>query len=106
MKLLTEKIKKSLPPLGSTSDIPVEEKIITCKFFNPCGAGTWYVCEGSEQDGGDWIFFGLVDLFEVEWGYFSLSELEGVTVSLGLGIERDIHFENRRLSEEQIGQTF
>jgi hypothetical protein len=34
-------------------------------------------------------------MFEKEWGYFSLSELESVDLLLGgLGIERDIHFNN------------
>jgi len=41
---------------------------------------------------GDWLFYGLVDGFEKEWGYFSLKELESVRGPLGLGIERDIYF--------------
>ena len=63
-----------------------------CKFFNPCGPGTWYAVEGSEDADGDWTFFGLVDLLEREWGYFTLSELESLDVGFGLGIERDIHW--------------
>lgn len=92
MKLLTNDIKRSLPALYSTENIPANMKTILAKFFNPVGAGTWYVVEGDEQEDGDWVFFGLVDLLEKEWGYFTLSELESVDVGLGLGIERDIHF--------------
>ena len=92
MKLLTNDIKRSLPALYSTDMIPAEKKNILAKFFNPLGSWTWYVVEGDEQEDGDWVFFGLVDGFEKEWGYFTLSELESVDVGLGLGIERDIYF--------------
>jgi hypothetical protein len=58
------------------------------------GAGTWYVMEGEKQEDGDWRFYGFVELLEKEWGYFMLSDLESVSVGFGLGIERDIYFEN------------
>jgi endo-beta-N-acetylglucosaminidase D len=99
MKLLTEKIKKQIPALYSTDDTPIEEKTIICKFFNPTGLGTWYVVEGEEQEDGDWLFFGLVDLFEKEWGYFTLNELKSVRGVFGLGIERDMHFENEPMEK-------
>ena len=48
----------------------------------------------------DWEFFGMVDLgMGQEWGYFNLSELESVITPLGLGIERDIHFQNEPASK-------
>ena len=92
MKLLTDEIKQALPDLYTTEDTPTDQKEIVCKFFNPCGIGTWYVVEGSEDADGDWTFFGLVELHEREWGYFTLSELESLDVGFGLGIERDIHW--------------
>ena len=92
MKLLTEKIKQQLPKMYATD--ADRNKHFVCKFFDPCGSWTWYVCEGQEQSDGDWLFYGLVDGFEKEWGYFSLSELETFRGQLGLGIERDIYFEN------------
>ena len=88
MKLLTEEIKTALRNKGTDSDSPQ----FICKFFDPCGSWTWFVASGEEVEGGDWLFYGLVDGFEKEWGYFTLSELESVDVGLGLGIERDIHF--------------
>jgi len=103
MKLLTPEIEKALKlfPLHSTEDIYLSNKIFICKFFNPVGAGTWYVCDGEVVtshrccDSDDWEFFGLVDLgMGQEWGYFRLSELEELTLPMGLGIERDIHFRN------------
>ena len=56
---------------------------------------TWY---GSEFDGED-TFFGLVSGFEVELGYFLLSELEETTGPLGLPIERDLYFKPTTLNK-------
>ena len=71
---------------------PTEVKIVV-KFFEPTGSWTWYVTEGEKQEDGDWLFFGLVDGFEKELGYFSLNELigakEGVRGLQSLPIERD-----------------
>ena len=91
MILLTEAIKKILPPLYSTEEIPCAEKEIIVRFFNPMGNQSWEIAEGSEED-GDWLLFGKCDLgFEMaELGYVMLSELEELSVGLGLGIERDI----------------
>ena len=93
MKLLTKEIIENLKkhPLYSTDGKDKKECIV--KFFNPMGSGTWYVFEGQEQEDGDWLFFGLVDLFEKELGYFTLSELQSVNLPFGMGIERDMYFE-------------
>jgi hypothetical protein len=96
MKLLTKEIIKKLPKLYATESIPLTDKEVICKFFNPCGAGTWYVLEGQEED-GDFIFFGLVDLHEKEFGYFSLNELQSVKLPFGLTIERDIHYATKKI---------
>ena len=96
MELLTDEIKKALPKLYSTEEIPVDNKEIICKFFNPLGSQTWEIVEGSEDPvSSDWLFFGLCDLGfgSPEWGYVSLSELESVKLPFGMGIERDIYFQ-------------
>lgn len=98
MKLLTKEIKRKLPKLGATDGMGDAAPVI-CKFFAPVGSWTWYVTEGEKQEDGDWMFFGLVDGFEKELGYFVLSELESVKLQFGLGIERDIHF-----GEHQVGE--
>ncbi|MEX2144018.1 MAG: DUF2958 domain-containing protein [Anaerolineales bacterium] len=45
--------------------------------------------------------------FDVELGYFPLSELQSVRSPLGLPVERDIHFEPKSLKElmQQHGKT-
>lgn len=63
------------------------------KLFNPLGAATWLATE--LDDDGDTLF-GLADLgFGCpELGVFSLAEIGAVRLPLGLGIERDVHFES------------
>ncbi len=95
MKLLTEEIKKNLPKLYATEKIPPAEKVCVVKFFQPWGSWTWYAVEFD----GEGQFFGLVDGFELEWGYFSLSELQSIKGPGGLGIERDLHFGTPRMKD-------
>lgn len=98
MKLITKEIEKKLlkSPLYSQDGKKVKDVIV--KFFNPCGSGTWYVVEGRKEDDGDWLFFGYVDLIDGEWGYFTLSELQSVKLPFGLGIERDMYFDNKKIN--------
>ncbi len=93
MKLLTKANRASLPKLYSQEN--VADPIVQVKFFNPCGAATWYA---TEFDGED-IFFGWADLgWGGEFGNFSLSEMEAVRLPMGLKIERDMYFTPAPLS--------
>jgi len=56
------------------------------------------VVEGQQED-DDFLFFGLVDLHEREFGYFSLNELEAIRLPFGLKIERDLHFSKTLVKE-------
>ena len=94
IQLLTTTVRQALPPLYATEH--EEDPIVQCKFFSAWTRWTWYVLEFDGKD----IFFGLVDGFEIELGYFSLSELESVRGPLGIpSIERDVSFEPCTLSE-------
>lgn len=67
------------------------------KFFNPSGAGTWWLIN---QDPNDKDYrWGVVHLFEIEVGSFSKLELENYVGVFGLGIERDIYFEQVNVKE-------
>lgn len=97
MQLLTAELRKNIPPLYTFEDSEPQDVPVACKFFDPCGSWTWYV---TEFDGDD-LFFGLVDGDWPELGYFSLSELQSVKGPLGIGIERDIHFQGCTLQDAQ-----
>lgn len=100
MKLLTKEIIKRLPKHYETQDIPTKDKILQVKFFDPTGNWTWY---GVEYDPNTRTFFGYVEGFDNEWGYFTLDELEtakqGHTGLTALPIERDICFDPCKFSE-------
>ncbi|HAE41341.1 MAG TPA: hypothetical protein DCG34_00280, partial [Clostridiales bacterium] len=75
------------------------DPIVVAVFFNPTGAGTWYA---TEYDPATKEFFGYVSIFgdwNDEWGSFSLAELESHRGNFGLGIERDLYFEEKPISQ-------
>ena len=75
----------------------MEKQVIVGKFFNPAGAGTWYLMNQDPND-PDYCW-GVVDLFEVEVGSFSKSELENFVGKFGLKIERDLYFKEVNAKE-------
>ena len=106
MELLTAELRKCLPPLYAQEKN--KDPVVHAKFFTPDSSWTWYVTEGSEEE-GDFIFFGYVIGLDEEWGYFSLAELTAARGPLGLPIERDLYFkpapfsEVRELHRKQFG---
>lgn len=88
MKLLTKTIESSLPQLHTQEKLG-DNAIAQVKFFCPWNSWTLYATEYDPNEG---IFFGLVDGFEKELGYFTLEELSSVVGPFGLKIERDLHF--------------
>jgi Protein of unknown function (DUF2958) len=104
---LTKELEKTLPALYSQKYNA--EPMVKCKFFMLDADWAWYVIEGSPVDANehadtdkervDFLFFGLVSGFDVELGYFSLSELERLRGKFGLPVERDLSFQPTRLSE-------
>ncbi|MGF7058695.1 DUF2958 domain-containing protein [Brassicibacter mesophilus] len=110
MKLLTQEIREALPKLYETEEIKLNQKVVIAKYF--CGSFTWYVIEGEEREDGDFLFWGYVkneaDNFCSEFGYFTLSQLEELTLENRRKlpfIERDLHFQPRKLIE-LLGRKF
>ena len=94
---MTKQLEKRFDQVGSQEEI--KDPLVIAKFFNPTGAGTWYA---TEYDPESRTFFGYVTIFgdwNDEWGYFSLEELESIRGAFGLGIERDLYFEEKPISE-------
>ena len=90
---LPAEIEKRLPKLGGVSRADwgeKEERIpIIVKYFLP--HWTWYVLEGERQKNGDVAFFGYVEGFEKEFGYFSLTEIQEARLG-AIRAERDLYF--------------
>ena len=96
MKLLTKALEKRFTAVGSQDK--EADPLIIAKFFNPCGAGTWFA---TEYDPTRNHCFGYVSIFgdwNDEWGYFSLAELESYIGPWGLGIERDLYWTEAKAS--------
>ncbi|NOR88986.1 MAG: hypothetical protein GQ524_01915, partial [Anaerolineales bacterium] len=63
MKLLTQEIRKAIPPMGA-EDGNLEAEVAV-KFFSPYANWTWYAFEGEpilndEGEEIDYHFYGLV----------------------------------------------
>lgn len=106
MKLIPEALKREMLENGRTNQAvsakdgeTIDFKPVV-KLFNPAGAATWLLTE-LDPDEPD-IAFGLCDLGMgcPELGSVRVSELEEYKGRLGIGIERDVHFEaDKTLSE-------
>jgi len=97
MMLLTQEIRKRLPPLRAQDSLG-GKAVAHVKFFTPDSNWTWFATEG-QAEGDDFTFFGLVEGFEKELGYFSLAELQSARGPMGLPVERDLHWKPKTLKE-------
>lgn len=103
MELLTKEIEQMLPQLLSQDGNP--DARVYVKFFSPLHRWTWYA---TEYDPEQRLFFGYVesgiDPSYDELGYFSLDELQEIKLPFGLGIERDIHWNDQTTLREVQGK--
>ena len=95
MKLITKEIEEAIKntPYGSTEDVELDDKKVIARFFNPTGAGTWYVLEDDDWEHGRVVFGAATLGYGLELGSISIDELESLKLPLGLTIERDISVE-------------
>ena len=93
MKLMTSELANRFKLLG---DQDISDPIVAAKYFTPWTNWTWYLISYEPEDR---ICFGYVCGHEKELGYFSLDELETIKGPVGLKIERDLYFKEKRLSE-------
>ena len=103
MKLLPKEIREILPRLYA-QDGKGGKAVVFVKYFTPSSSWTWYATEGEpilDESGKevDFKFFGLVEGYEKELGYFVLSELEEVRGPMGLPIECDLYWQPKTLAE-------
>ena len=88
MKLLTKKIKEqATKQYDEGTDM---EQMVVAKYFDPMGSWKWFLMNMHKDEDYCW---GIVKGNAVEMGSFSMKELEGIQLPLGLKIERDLYFE-------------
>lgn len=94
MELIPLEIKKQIPKLYETEN--QKNPVVYVKLF--IDGWTWFITEISIDDD---ICFGYVisPFCNGELGYFSLAEIKEVKGSLGIGVERDLHFKPQLLSQ-------
>ena len=92
--LMSNEVAAKIPPIGtyaSKTREQMNEVKPHAKLFTPMSNWTWYILE-MDRETGD--CYGLVDGYEMESGYFDLTELSEVTMLNGLliGVERDLYW--------------
>ena len=101
MKLMNKEIEARLQPLYST-DGQGDQSIVAVKYYIPDGQGGdymhWVITEGEHQENGDWLLFGVCEIFCREWGYVLLSELESISVSNGIDVQYAL-YDNKTVAE-------
>jgi len=93
MKLMTRELEKRFAEVGDQYDKGLDA-VVVARYFHPRSVFTWYA---TEFNPGDRCFYGYVCGLEDEWGHFSLDEMEGVEDQLGIGVERDLYFDEMPL---------
>ena len=97
-KLMTRELAETIPPLYANEDAADYDAVLApAKLFSPYTGWTWYITEWEAESG---LCFGLVEGFEVELGYFDLTELAEITVFGSVpAVERDLYWEPQTLGE-------
>lgn len=103
-RLMTEGLRKQLPDLYGQDDAG-DNAVVYARYFSLSSMWEWFA---TEFDGED-TFYGLVNGFEPEFGYFSLSEMERMRIKELAGIpaiERDITFRKTTIKQikERLGK--
>ena len=73
------------------------DPLVIAKLLDRCGSATWFL---TEYDPVEKRAFGYVTgLCADEFGYICLTEMESIKGPLVIGIEQDLYFQQKRLSE-------
>lgn len=111
-KFITKPVEKAIlkTPYGTTEKLDGDDKPVIARYFNPYGAGTWYVLEDCDFASEGKIVYGAADLGSgLELGTISLTELENLDVTfLGMHgkIERDTSVTPLRSSLGQLRKLY
>ena len=97
MKLITEEFETLFKDYPLYSQEHEKDPLVIAKLFDPTGSASWFLLE---YDPVEKLAFGYVTgMTADELGYISLTEMESISGPLGIGIEQDMYFQQKRLSE-------
>ena len=97
MKIVTEEFEVLFKDFPLYSQEHEKDPLVIAKLFDPVGSATWWI---TEYDPVEKIAFGYVTgMTADELGYISLTEMESIKGPLGIGIEQDMYFIQKQLSE-------
>ena len=101
--LMTKEVGDTIPALYANEHIANHDDVLAvAKLFSPYTGWRWFITEWQAETG---LCFGLVEGFEVELGYFDLTELSEVTVFGSVpAVERDLHWQPKTIGEIRRGQ--
>ena len=97
MKLITEEFIEVMKAYPLRSQEREKDPLVPAKFFNPVGCQSWFILEYDHEK--KVAFSYVTGMYEDEFGYTSLEELERITLPFGLTIERDLYFKPCKLSK-------
>lgn len=103
MRLLNEALIKRFAEVGRQEG--KNNPLVIARFYNLLGRGNWWATEYYPEDR---TFFGYASIFGDHidgWGYFSLDELEEVSIDGNIGIVRDITFKEQPATQAITGFT-
>jgi len=93
--LLTSELLSRFAELGPQDE---PNPLIVTKFFTPWSRWTWFAFSYNPENG---IFFGLIKGTETELGYFAMEDLRELRGPIGLRVERDLYWREKRLSDQK-----
>ena len=97
MKLITEEFETLFKDYPLYSQEHEKDPLVIAKLFDPTGSASWFLLE---YDPVEKLAFGYVTgMTADELGYISLTEMESIKGPLGIGIEQDMYFIQKQLSE-------
>ena len=110
MKMITNKMVETIPPIYSTDDVKCKDKIAYAQYFSPLLNYDWFVFEMNQYNEESYFggsvtteFFGYANLNNddlAELGYFTLNEFEAINKEKGFQIiERDMYFKPTKVKD-------
>lgn len=97
MKLVTPDFEALFDDYPIGSQKKETDPLVIAKLYDPIGSGVWYLLEYDKK--ARIVFCYVTGLFDDEFGYISLDEMEALGRPESLTIKQDFGFKQERLSQ-------